>query len=113
MALNLLVDIFLATLLCNAVHNIESDVNSHSIEAESINSYEAEFLKHSISNCDSQPLPNAQACSSPWTYCDNGTCKCADTEGMLCFPSDQPLLHAGYCVTFNKDHALTQLGQCV
>ena len=36
----------------------------------------------------------------------------ADTEEILCLPSGQALVQVGYCVTFDEDQALTQLGQC-
>ena len=119
MGLNLLAKVCLITLLCNVASSMKSGASSgHTIESEKVETldiYGAEFVNDTEKTCGSlsASLSNVLACSSPWTYCDNGTCKCADSEEILCLPSGQSLVHAGYCVTFEEAQALTQLGVCV
>ena len=123
MAFDLLAKVYLATLL-NVVGSVKSDVCwDPSIESEGVNIFNSDedkevengTVKDAISNCDnhSSSLSNVPACSSAWTYFDNGTCKCADTKGVLCLLSAQSLVGGGYCVTFDSTQALTQLGECV
>lgn len=49
-------------------------------------------------------------CSLPWTYCDNGTCKCgAIYEDVLqCYTR----ISHSYCITFNEATGRTELGLC-
>ena len=118
MTLNLLTKMCLVTLLYNA-STIISSASWYGASIVSFSGHEAKevdnrTVKDAVSSCDSlsSSLSNVPACSSPWTYCNNGTCKCADTEGILCLPSGQSLVHAGYCITFDEAQALTQFGQC-
>ena len=118
MGLNLLANVCLATLLYNVVSSMKNGTSYHSIElegGEALNFRKAGVVKDAMSNCDfsSSSLSNVPACSSPWTYCDNGTCKCVEIDEILCLPSGQVLIEDGYCVTFDKAQTLTQLGQCV
>ena len=105
MDLTLLTKLCLAMLLCTAssTKKWHQSIRSHTQEAE--------VQRGTTNNCDnaSSFLSTVPACSSPYC-CDNGTCKCADTEEILCSPS---LIQAGYCVTFDEAQTLTQLGQCV
>ena len=118
MALYLVVKVYLAALFVSGVrvsaswyHSLESqDVSNRRLEEKEVGNG---TLQDTLSKCDNtSSLSNVPACGSPWTYCDNGTCKCADTEGILCLPSGQALIQAEYCVTFDETQALTQLGQC-
>ena len=108
-------DLTLLTKLCLALILYEvSSTKCH----QSFNSKEAEFKNvittKAVNNCENtSSLSNVPACTSPWTYCDSGTCKCADTEGILCLPSGQALVEAGYCVTYDEVQDLKQLGRCV
>ena len=118
MGLNLLANVCLATLLYNVVSSMKNGTSYHSIElegGEALNFRKAGVVKDAMSNCDfsSSSLSNVPACSSPWTYCDNGTCKCVEIDEILCLPSGQVLVEDGYCVTVDKAQTLTQLGQCV
>ena len=117
MPLNLVVKVYLAALFVSGIRDCASwyhteDKNFKRLEEKEVGNG---TLQDTLSKCDNtSSLSNVTACSSPWTYCDNGTCKCADTEGILCLPSGQALLvEAGYCVTFDEAQALTQLGECV
>ena len=124
MGLNLVAKMYLASLICSVASSIESASWYHSMEAEetviSFRTHEEKevengTVKDALCDSSSSSLSNVPACSSPWTYCDNGTCKCADTEGILCLPSGQALVQAEYCITFGGAQALdlTQLGLCV
>ena len=113
MALNLLAKICLATLLFGSTESsasVKSGVDIH-IKKEIENG----TLMDTTSDCDDPSTPNSSvpACSLPLTYCDNGTCKCADTTVTLCLPSGQALVHAGLCVTYDETQVLTQLGHCM
>ena len=113
MASNLLTKIYLAVLLFNvvvsSVHSIVTDSEDVILEEKSVENGTPK------SNWDSpsSSLSNVLASSSPWTFCDNGTCEFTDTEGILCLPSGEELVHAGYCITFDEAQALIQLGQCM
>ena len=118
MGLNLLANVCLATLLYNVVSSMKNGTSYHSIElegGEALNFRKAGVVKDAMSNCDfsSSSLSNVPACSSPWTYCDNGTCKCVEIDEILCLPSGQSLIQFGCCVTFDKAQALTHFGECV
>ena len=116
MVFNLLAKLYLTTLLYNGAASWYPGigVESFSIHEELEKEVENGAVKDTMNiSCDSQSLSSVPACSSPWTYCGNGTCKCADTEEILCLPSGQALVLTGYCVTFDEAQALTQLGLCV
>ena len=117
MALYLVVKVYLAALFVSGVRVGASwyhteDKNFKRLAEKEVGNG---TLQDTLSKCDNtSSLFTIPACSSPWTYCDNGTCKCSDTEGILCSPSGQALLvESGYCVTYDEAQALTQLGQCL
>ena len=50
----------------------------------------------------------------PWFIPDNRSstgCSCLSTSGITC-GSDTPLLHFGYCMTYNSSTGTTQYGPC-
>ena len=118
MALSLLARIPMAALLFGVACSMNSIASGHhSVESgrgEIFNTHSEKGIVYAItqdamSNCDN---PSSSLCSSPWTYCVNGTCKCADTAGIFCLSSGQSIVHIGYCVTYDEHQALTQLGRC-
>ena len=111
MALNLLAK---AILVCTVFSSMRSGASLyHSTDDVIPNIHKENGTAKGSCDSLSSSLSNVPACSSPWTYCDNGTCKCADTKEILCSPSGQSLVKDGYCVTFNNTLSLTRLGQCV
>ena len=54
-------------------------------------------------------------CSSPWTYCDNGTCKCGGIpqEIMQCKLDANSTIQTGYCITFNASTQINEIGTCI
>ena len=118
MTLNLVVKFYLAALFVSGIRDCASGY--HSLESQDVRNKRLEekevgngTVQDTLSKChNTSSFSDVPACSSPWTYCDNGTCKCADTEEILCLPSGQALVQADYCITFDEAQALTQLGQC-
>ena len=124
MTLNLLAKVCLVTLLYNVISSILNGTSwCHRVKAEKVVSFGGHeaievgsiAVKDAINSCDSlsSSLSNVPECGSPWTYCDNGTCKCPDSREIFCLPSGQALVHTEYCVTFDEAQALTHIGQCV
>ena len=113
--MNLLATFCLVTLLVGRMGDASWYLNTESEGDISYNIHEEKRAQNgTVNNCDNNSsLSNVPACSSPWTYCDNGTCKCADAEEILCIASGQSLIQFGCCVTFDKAQALTHFGECV
>ena len=46
-----------------------------------------------------------------WFYPDKAGCSCSDSHAIIC-GSDFPLLHLGYCMTYNESTETTEFGPC-
>ena len=46
-----------------------------------------------------------------WFYPDKAGCSCSDFHAIIC-GSDFPLLHLGYCMTYNESTETTEFGPC-
>ena len=59
--------------------------------------------------------PTAANCTAPWSYYDNGTCKCGHiSEDILqCHIEKDSTASNCYCVTFDPNTGLTSAGNCV
>ena len=66
-------------------------------------------------NCN-QSIEEIPKCVQPWTYCDNGTCKCGNEprDGIKCdLDAKSLMLKCYYCITYNKYKQTTEIGRCI
>ena len=89
---------------------------SHSSVQHQLNNYTTEIIK-----CGSPYLSLDTSCSLPWSYCaKDGVCACANATADIHCHMEEPgtetgtsLVSYGYCVTYNRSTAITELGRCV
>ena len=69
-------------------------------------------MRSSFENNFSDGVPD---CTSPWTYCANGTCKCGNIrEDILqCHLNKGSTISHCNCVTFDETTGLTSAGNCI
>ena len=115
MAINRYRKIFMVALLLDATVMVCSD-REHAVESISEQVYVSN--ETSVDLCGSSAQSDSPGrlsdCSSPWSYCDEGVCKCANTTEILqCHLHGHSLVAYGYCVTFSENTSATKLGYCV
>ena len=77
-------------------------------------SFETAAVTSKCVNNDNLPWEDRD-CTSPWTYCANGTCKCGNiSEDILqCHQNKSSTISHCYCVTFDETTGLTSAGNCI
>lgn len=54
-------------------------------------------------------------CNSPWSYCDDGLCKCGTIPNAIlqCDTKKNVSILSCYCATFNEMEGVTEVGKCL
>ena len=71
--------------------------------------------RNELSCASSQSRKKTSECTSPWSYCDNGTCKCGKIrEDILrCHLERNSTVSFGHCITFDENTGITEVGDCM
>ena len=104
MAISFFVFLFLLNSLCTSFH----ESSEHRIEENSLEeNYYCDLLVES-----SGETPE---CISPWTFCDNGTCKCGDIPHNViqCHLDANSTIPNSYCVTYEQFTQTNEIGVCI
>ena len=69
-------------------------------------------------NCSDSELDDEgyKRCEAPWQYCDSGECRCGNQtlhDSIRCDTRKNLTVLTSYCVTFNEEEGMTELGNCI
>ena len=93
-------------LLLNLIETTDNQILFYSAELETRSEVSVEFAKNSS---------RRTSCTAPWTYNENGTCKCGEVPNdiLQCNVKKDSKLLSCNCLTFNEKESITELGNCM